>query len=273
MAAKLSIVIFNIQWTMMNRFVCCILTLWLTFFIAQRASAQLVNIETKRIHADSVLFSVQNDFSFVLTSNNGDYIYRIIDNMALHVKTRNYRHNFFFVGNYNLFKSKDREFSNILMFHFRHIYKLMDRLRVESLYQIQEDQLLNINERSLAGLGLRLRLINNEHLHLNVGSTYLYEREKSDEFERVDYFHRNSSYCALSFELPDRGVTISNTLYFQPLFKDFSDYRLLEEFKLSVAITKAISLNSLFVYYIDQVTPSGESQSRINSMMGFGIQF
>ena len=241
--------------------------------ITIKLSAQLVNIETKRVHADSVLFSVQNDFSFVLTSNNGDYIYRYINNLALHVKTKNYKHNFFLVGNYNLLRSRETEFSNILMVHLRHIYKLMDHIRIESLYQVQEDQLLNVNQRNLIGIGLRFRLINNEHLHLNIGSTYLYEREESDAFEKVDYFHRNSSYCAFSYEVPAKNVTISNTLYFQPLFRDFSDYRLLEEFKLSVKITKGVSINSLFTYYVDQVTPSGESQSRINSMMGFGLHF
>jgi len=234
-------------------------------------NAQLINIESKRIHADSVMFSIQNDFSFVLTSNNGDYIYRFIDNLTAQLKTPNLKHNFFIVGDYNLFRSREKDYSNIFMFHLRHIYSLYDRLRLESLVQVQEDQLLAINSRYLAGVGIRLRIVNTAKFHFNIGTTYMYEREESTAFDQLNYFHRNSSYCALGFDFPSKNVSLSNTFYIQPLFSDFSDYRLLEEFKFSIELFKGISFNNSFIYYVDKVTPSGKSQSRINTMMGIGI--
>ena len=234
-------------------------------------SGQLVNIENKRMLDDSVKFTLMDDFSFRLTSNNGDYIYQLVNTLTTQVKTKDLNHNFFFTGRYHLIRSKEKDFSNIWMMHLRYNFRIAEHWRLESFLQLQEDQLLDISKRKLWGLGLRWRIINDENIHLNLGTTYMYEKEQSNRFEQTNYFHRNSSYCAFSYKLPKRNISISNTVYFQPLFENINDYRLLEEFRLSVQLTKVVRFVATLTYYRDAITPSGESQSTTNSLMGIGI--
>ncbi|NNE27941.1 MAG: DUF481 domain-containing protein [Saprospiraceae bacterium] len=247
--------------------VCFVLSLVLTTSV----QAQLVNIENKRMLDDSIKFTLMDDFSFRLTDNNGDYIYQLANTLTTQVKTKNLNHNFFFTGNYHLIRSNEKDFSNIWMMHLRYNFRITQHWRIESFLQLQEDQLLDISKRKLWGIGVRWRIINNHNIHLNFGTTYMYEKEQSEKFNQSDYYHRNSTYCAFSYKLPKRNISVSNTLYFQPLFTNINDHRILEEFRLAVQLTKAVSFITTLIYYEDAITPSSLSQSSTNALMGIGV--
>ncbi len=233
--------------------------------------AQLVNIESKRMQTDSVRFVLKNDFSFSYNNNNGNFLYRIGNNLTTQFKSKDLKKIYFVLGNYNLIRAEKQDFQNTWFVHLRYNQKITNLFRFEAFVQSQHNELLNINARNLAGVGLRFKLVSREHVRLYIGNAYMYEEEKSDEFNTKNYHQRNSSYLSISATIAKSNVSIINTVYFQPRYGNFSDFRVLEQFKLNVPINKTLSMFTLFDYYHDNETPSGKSQFSSNISIGLGL--
>ena len=234
--------------------------------------AQLVNIESKRMQTDSIRFVLRSDFSFSYDNYDGDYIYRIGSSLSTQVKSKDLKKIYFLLGNYNLIRSEAQDFQNTWFLHLRYNQKLSNLFRFEAFIQSQHNQLLAINSRNLVGAGLRFKLVSKENVRLYLGNAYMYEEEKSDTFDTKEYNHRNSTYLSVSATIAESNVNITNTVYFQPLYKDFSDFRVLEQLKIDVPLSRVLSLYTLFDYYHDNITPSGGSQFSINISIGLGIK-
>lgn len=243
-----------------------------TFFITLFSYAQLVNIESKRMQTDSIRFVLRGDFSFSYDNYNGDYIYRVGSSLSSQVKSKDLKKIYFLLGNYNLIRSESQDFQNTWFLHLRYNQKLSNLFRFEAFIQSQSNELLAINSRNLVGAGLRFKLVSKELVKLYLGNAYMYEEEKSDAFNTKEYNHRNSTYLSISATIAQSNVTITNTVYFQPLYKDFSDYRILEQLKIDVPLSKVLSLYTLLDYYHDNITPTGNSQYSTNISIGLGIR-
>lgn len=240
-------------------------------FLSFQAFSQLVNIESKRMQTDSIRFVLKNDFSFSYNNNNGDYLYQIGSNLSTQLKSKDLKKIYFLLGDYNLIRAEERDFQNTWFLHLRFNYKLTKLFRVEAFIQSQHNELLAINKRNVIGAGLRFKLISKENIRLYLGNAYMYEEEKSDDFNTKEYNHRNSSYLSISANIPNSNVSILNTVYYQPLYKNFGDYRILEQFKLNIPITKVVSMHTIFNYYHDSTTPTGSSQFSSNLSLGLGL--
>ena len=99
--------------------------------------------------------------------------------------------------------------------------------------------MFDVNARNLIGAGIRIKLIGIEPnketkeestFKLYLGNAYMYEEEKDDAFNKQFYSHRHSSYLSLTYDLGEDKISILNALYYQPLYSNLSDYRLLEQF-------------------------------------------
>lgn len=234
--------------------------------------AQLINIESKRMHTDSVRAVFRTDLSGAFTDNNGTDIFSIRSSITAQLKSQDLKKIYFFTGDYNRIRSGGVDIINNWFFHLRYNQQWSEALRFESYVQWQKNAVLDVNRRSLVGGGLRLKLIDRPHMNLYLGQAYMYEIEQNDELDQRFYFHRHSAYLSASFSFPESSVNISNTLYYQPLYQDFSDYRILEQFKLEVPIVKKIMLFVLIDYFYDSITPLGRKQfSSVNSF-GFSIR-
>jgi len=248
------------------------LFLIVAFLFATFSHAQLVNIESKRMQTDSIRFVLRGDFSFSYDNYDGDYIYRIGSSLSTQVKSKDLNKIYFLLGNYNLIRSEAQDFQNTWFLHLRYNQKLSNLFRFEAFVQSQNNQLLAINSRNLVGAGLRFKLVSKENVRLYLGNAYMYEEEKSDAFDTKEYNHRNSTYLSISATIAESNVNITNTVYFQPLYKDFSDFRILEQLKIDVPLSKVLSLFTLLDYYHDSLTPSGSSQFSTNISIGLGIK-
>ncbi|WP_169301413.1 DUF481 domain-containing protein [Pontimicrobium aquaticum] len=225
------------------------------------------------MQTDSIRFVLRSDFSFSYDNYNGDYIYRIGSSLSSQVKSKDLEKIYFLLGNYNLIRSEAQDFQNTWFLHLRYNQKLSNLFRFEAFVQSQNNQLLAINSRNLLGAGLRFKLVSKELVKLYLGNAYMYEEEKSDAFNTKEHNHRNSTYLSISATIAESNVSITNTIYFQPLYKNFSDYRILEQLKIDVPLSKILSLYTLLDYYHDNITPSGGSQFSTNISVGFGIRF
>ncbi len=222
------------------------LFLSIVFLIPSLVSAQLVNIESRRMQTDSVRFTLNADFSFNHTNNDGSQVNQIDAALTTQLKSKDLRKIYFLLGNYKLIDSGEENLQNAWFLHGRFNYKFSQLLRFESFLQGQYNQLLVVEQRNLIGAGLRVKWIDKERFTGYAGNSYMYEMESSDRAGTTDYNHRNSTYLTLSYTAKSQKFSIANTVYYQPLYRDLGDFRILEQFRLDIPLIQlAKSIRSL----------------------------
>jgi len=234
-------------------------------------NAQLVNIESKRMQSDSVRFALKSDLLFDYTDNNGAYIFQIGTNLTTQLKSRDLQKIYFFIGNYKLIRSSEKDFQNSWFFHFRYNQKLTRLFRVEAFIQNQNNALLTITSRNLIGTGIRLKLISSEVSKVYFGNAYMYELEQIATTGQKFYNHRNSSYLSATQDFKNSGLDLTETVYFQPLYNNFGNHRILLQIKAEVPITKVVSLSALYNYFYSSFSVLEDIDRSSN--LGLGITF
>lgn len=239
--------------------------------ITHIAQAQLVNIESKRMQKDSVRFALKSDVLLDYTDNNGDYIFQVASNLTTQLKSKDLKKIYFFIGNYKLIRSQDQDFQNSWFFHLRYNQKLSDLFRLEAFIQNQNNTLLTITSRNLIGAGIRLKFLSNERTKAYFGNSYMYEIEEVSATDQQYYNHRNSSYLSLNQSFENTKLDLTGTVYFQPLYDDISNHRILCQLKAELPITNVISLSALYNYFYSSFSPIRESDRSSN--LSFGLTF
>ena len=139
----------------------------------------------------------------------------------------------------------DARYANKLLGALRYNLELSDRFAGELFTQLQYDEFLRMDLRSLGGTGLRFMVYGSEAASVHLGTGYMLEYESQNPDlvaeDPTTLAHRWTSYLSFSVE-PVEGLTISSTGYAQPRITDFTDYRLLNESSLSVALGEHFSL-------------------------------
>ena len=233
--------------------------------------SQLVNIESRRMQTDSLRFVLKSDLLFSYSDNDGAYLLQVRSGLATQWKTRDYKGILYFIGNYNLARSRAQDYRNSWFFHLRYNQKLSNIFRLEGFLQNQNNELLSINSRNLIGVGVRLKLISKPGTKMYFGNSYMYEIEESQAFDLQFYNHRNSSYLSLSVSIAEGRLDLTNTLYYQPLYRDLDNYRVLQQFKAEVPISKKLKFSGLFNYFFNSATPEGVSE--YSSYLSMGLTF
>ena len=234
-------------------------------------SAQLVNIEAKRMQTDSVRFALAADFSFNHTNNDGKQVNQIDAALTTQLKSKDLKKIYFLLGNYKLIDSGEENLQNSWFLHGRFNYKFSQVLRFESFLQGQYNQLLVVEQRNLIGAGLRVKWVDKERFTGYAGNSYMYEVEYSDRAGTTDYNHRNSTYLTLSYTPKSGKFSVANTVYYQPLYRDLDDYRILEQFRLDIPLSNWLKVFTLYNYYFDSKTPLNTEEFTSNLNFGAGI--
>lgn len=104
------------------------LCLLLLFGTAPIASAQLINIESRRMHTDSVRSVFRGDLSSAFTDNDGTNIFTLRGSVSTQLKSKDLNSVYFFTGDYNLIRSGSRDIINNWFFHLRYNQALYNRL-------------------------------------------------------------------------------------------------------------------------------------------------
>ncbi len=143
----------------------------------------------------------------------------------------------------------DARYSNKLLGALRYNYGFTDRVAGELFTQLQYDEFLRMDLRSLGGAGARFELYEGDKANLHIGTGYMLEYESQDPDmvaeDPTTLAHRWTSYISFALE-PADGLTLSSTTYAQPRISDFVDYRLLNESSLSVGLGEHFSLGIAF---------------------------
>ncbi len=208
------------------------------------SQAQLVNIEKKRKKNYKGLrgaIGLAIDFK-----DNGNDIFQAKNSLDLQYATG--AHTFIFLNDFSMMQVNDDKLVNNGFQHFRYNYTLRDSsfLTFELFSQHQYNSIKLLEQRIIAGLGPRFRLINMDKLVFYFAPLVMYESEKlSDVLNTHTEQIKLDAYVSAHFAINDL-LGISHVTYYQPNFEEWSDYRLSSETMLKLKFTKNLSLS--FVY-------------------------
>jgi len=232
-----------------------------------------VNIESQRMQLDSTLFALRGDIMFNYSNTNGDYLFQIRPSLTTSFKTKDLKKIFFITGNYNLVRSEDVDFQNSWFFHLRYNQKISQVVRFEAFIQNQNNELFTINSRNLIGAGIRFKFVDSEAFNGYLGNSYMYEIEKVDILNETYYGHRHNTYLSLTFNIKNDDsrtvLELTNTTYFQPLYSDLGNHRILQELRADVPLNEHLSISTLFDYLYNSFAPNGEKDS--SAYLSFGL--
>ncbi|WP_037319014.1 DUF481 domain-containing protein [Salegentibacter sp. Hel_I_6] len=247
--------------------------IFLFLLISIPAQAQLVNIETKRLQTDSLRFVLNADFAFNHSNNDGLSVNQLNGTLTTQLKSKDFKKTYLFLGNYRLIDSDGGNLQNSWFLHTRFNYKFNSLLRFEAFLQGQYNQLLVVEQRNLIGAGLRMKWMNRENFSGYLGNSYLYEVEYSDRAGTTDYNHRNSTYLSVSYLSKSKNFSITNTVYYQPLYRNLEDYRILEQFRLDIPLAAWFKVFMIYDYYFDSKTPLNTREYTSQLQIGLGFSF
>lgn len=155
---------------------------------------------------------------------------------------------------------KEARFANALMAHLRYNYSLGDGIWLEGFGQYEFNEFLLLDRRLIAGIGPRFRLLKGKQGAIVFGTAAMVEEERlndelvaeTEDVQRVNA--RSSSYLSGTWK-PDDGISWTTTIYAQPRFDNFSDYRLLAETGLALNISKRFAFTLDVRYKLDSEPP------------------
>lgn len=244
------------------------------FFITSTylSFGQMVNIESKRMQTDSVRYAGRNDINFAYNDNNGSYVFTSSLSSANQFKTKNLRNIFLVIGDYNSILTKERDYQNSWLFHSRFNHKFNSVIRSEIFAQYGGNKVLDVNERIVAGVGARFKLVSADFLNLYLGESVMWDREANYESDTSFYNWRNNFYISSSLNLLKDKLELINTVYWQVNYNETTDFNILEQLKLDFTLSKKISTFILLDYFYDSNTPLNRKQYYFRTKFGIGLK-
>jgi hypothetical protein len=144
--------------------------------------------------------------------------------------------------------------------HLRYRRALVAPLEVEVFTQHERDAFRRVALRALVGAGPRLHFVVSP-IDAGLGVAYLgeYQELKNDTLAdagATSFEHRMSTYGTFFVRTSDT-IKLGQTLYWQPRFDRFSDFRLLSETELVGSFTSHISVKVTLSMAYDSAPPLG----------------
>ncbi|MFZ6051542.1 DUF481 domain-containing protein [Halocola ammonii] len=232
--------------------------LTLIFFILACSSqviGQIANIENKRKSQREEGFSgnINIDFSYV---KNLEEIYQFGGTGRLYYFKK--QHGFMLLGDSKVVQTDGEDLVNNNFEHVRYNLAL-DTARIfvfEAFEQLQQNRVQNIDLRALAGSGMRFSLASTDSIAFYLGVSGMYEYEESTESTEIERNWRASSYLSADWQATENfGMNL--IVYYQPVFKDFQDYRISGEFALRLKISEKLRfVSSVNLVYDNRPLPN-----------------
>ena len=214
-------------------------------------AATQVNTEKFRKYSDKQGFLFNTKFRLGYSSGNSEYI-SVDGNARLDYNAK--KNNYFIVTNYEFKETNEGKVSNKGFVHLRGIHPFNDVLAAEAFLQQEFNEFILLEDRKLAGAGLRTRILHSvskedtmTRFSAKLGTGMMYEREvydigKGEKNEVITDPFRVTSYLTLDWMLSDR-VNCWAVGYFQPNIEKIHDFRSIFETGIEVWIIGKVYLN------------------------------
>lgn len=213
----------------------------------QVLDAQVVNTETKRRNKDESGWDGDADLGFSIVQNTKSIL---TANSKINLQYDNKDHMLLLLNDLKLMKVDQTSLQNSGFQHVRYNYKFRNYLIPEAFVQAQFNQLWKVDFRFLVGTGPRFQILKNDSTQIFLGTLVMYEFERVDDGQEYHRDFRFSTYGSVGFGI-GKALTLTNITYFQPLIKDFYDFRVSSETAFRIAITKKLGFKTAFSFNYD----------------------
>ena len=216
-------------------------------------SAQIVNIEAKRINADSAGW--YGSLSAGMDINKFDkWIFNL--KADANIAYLHKKHSLLFISNARMIKAGNTDFVNSAFQHVRYNYDLHTRITMEAFTQIQYNALLKVKNRALFGAGTRWELAESGKVKMYLGTLGMFEYEEINTTNEIHRDVRLSTYLSTTWFI-NKMCSFTNTNYYQPKMNDFADFRLSSQSKLRFDFNKKLSFFFMYDGIYDSRPPAG----------------
>lgn len=247
------------------RYIFCILIMVMCHL---KSFAQIVNVESQRLETDTTGLFGNFGAGFLFVKN----VVEVINvNVNGYLEYQTPKSIFIGLGSYNFLRGNGQSLYDNTFYHVRYNYKINKWMQWEAFTQLQHNDITGIKLRRLAGTGPRFRLAGSKKISLHVATAamYEYEREKTNP---IIYHNdiRSSSYLSLNYK-PSENTSFNGTVFYQPLFRDAHDYRVLNELSAKFKIVKNLSFKVTW-YYLHDSKPAANTP-KFNYSISNGIEY
>jgi Protein of unknown function, DUF481 len=241
------------------------------FFLLLSAQgfSQIVNIENKHIVEDTSGWAGAVDAGFSMFQNKA---LLISSSFKARIQYRTRNNYVLWINDIGYAGSNKTVFNNTGMSHLRYAHRIYKGLKWESFTQVQYNQILSQKLRALMGTGLRLKIIDTNFTKAFCGiSTFIeYEELRKPNIYQTDL--RASSYLSW-FVSPHKRYSFSGTAYYQPLWRDFKDYRLMLQTSIAFPVLKKVDFKLDLNFQYDENPPVDVLNLIFSSSFGASFKF
>jgi len=190
-----------------------------------------------------------------------------------HVQYKAGKSLYLFLGDYKLLKGNNKALLNNMFYHLRYNRKLSELVRWEIFNQWQQNAVTGIKLRALFGTGPRFKLHRSERFRLYAATAAMYEYE--EERTKPVVLHkdfRSSNYLSFSYT-PNEVVELVSTTFYQPLFRQLNDFRVMNQLALNIKATRRLLLTTSWDYLYDAFPAAGAPRNNYTITNGFTYTF
>lgn len=236
------------------------------------ASAQIVNIESKRLDIDSNGIAGFIGVSFNITYNTKQILQLGGQSQLLIRRSRN---RFFILNDISVVRAQGENFINNGYQHLRYNRDFTNWLVGEVFLQAQYNQVRKLKFRSLAGGGPRFKLLATDSARLNYGIAYMYEYQEFTDETTYLRAHRISSYLSATF-IPSPNLRIQHITYFQPSVTKplyFNDFRISTQTEITFVVVRNLTFSVAFDLLYDSQPPPDVTEISYSLINRLGYRF
>jgi len=226
-------------------------------FLGGVGNAQtIINAESIINEVDSTFFALTLTYNGTKGNANTEQL-----NSAPTIVLLRKKNEYKFLGGYSLLSDSGTGILKSGFIHFRHNYKLSKKIKTFEFYQLQFNDVLLLNEREVFGGGLRFNIVKKDSLNFDIELGLMKEKEVLNKTNLLP----NENATVNDFRITyvnsfkwkvNKTVSINNVLYYQPNIETFADYRILNDFILTVLLKKYLSFIVSVTTRYDSEPPS-----------------
>lgn len=227
-----------------------------------------VNTEKFRRELDETGFLGKISLAGGLASGNSEFV-KVKGGLRIDYAGNKY--DLFLVGNYEFEEANDDKVVNKGFAHLRNIIELSPEFFLEFFLQKEYNQFILLEDRNLAGAGLRADLIKifsdeeNSSIEIFVGTGLMYENEKYNiPVSPGSDLVRSTNYLTFKWQI-NQGFSFITINYFQFDTARLSDHRFITDTSLNFLIIKNFSFSSALSYRFDN--------EPVPDVMNFDLEF
>ena len=231
-----------------------------------------VNIESKRTDKKQ-LISFMSETGVNFDKGNVNSLELFLDKrIDLNIDKNN---KFLLLGKYSYGEANSKKFKNEYYSHIRltSMLFLKNRLGLEEFFQFQSNEFFDLKMRNLAGFSSRLHVYksNNNTINSFIGVGGMREWEVLIN-DKNNSNYRSTNYLTVILKT-DKEHQIISVTYYQPLFINIEDYRIISENSIVFLINKYLSLKNSITYKYDSNPPKNIDSNSLNIKTSFVISY